>query len=166
MFFSNIKEYSNRKLSAIYWISLISYFLIMLVGPFVIICNNYEVFRKSEVSALTGLGICVVLALVIVGLKLVRPKIDLLPENTVNQRRVKFSILLIYSLVIPVVVWVILGAMHSNFDLAFRTCRDCLIFFTIGIVSDNLILKYVESERTLRFETQRDVEKTKETESI
>lgn len=160
MFFSNITEYSNKKLSIIYWCSLLAYFCIMLVGPFCIISSRYDMFHNGK-SGLTGFGICILLAFLVIGLRALKTKFDLLPDNTVGQRRLKFTIQLFYSLALPIASIFILYALWSNFEIAFGTIRDSLIFIISGILVDNLVLKYVECERTIRFETQRDKEKAK-----
>ena len=160
MFFSKISEYSNKKLSLIYWISLLCYFGLMLVGPICIIASRYQIFDGGE-KAITGFGICILLAFLVIGLRARKKKFELLPENTINQRRLKFTIQLFYSLVLPIASIFILYALWSNFDIAFSTIRDSLIFVVSGILVDNLIVKYVESERNLRFDAQRDKEKAK-----
>lgn len=160
MFFSNIAEYSNKKLSTIYWCSLFVYFCIMLVGPFCIIANNYEMFLGGK-QGLTAFGICILLAFLVIGLRALKSKFNLLPENTVGQRRLKFTIQLFYSLALPVATIFILYALWADFEIAFDTVRDSLIFIIIGIFIDNLIVKYVESERALRYDAQRDKEKAK-----
>ena len=161
MFFTNISEYSNKKLNIIYIISLIAYFGLMLVGPFCIIANNYEMFKESGVKSITGLGICILLAFGVVGLRALKSKILQFPENTVPQRRVKFTCQLVYSLFLPLIVIAVLFALHADFETAFTTIRDSIIFCIAGILVDNLVVKYVESERKLRFDAQRDVEKQK-----
>lgn len=160
MFFSNIAEYSNKKLSIIYWCSLVAYFCIMLVGPFFIIADRYQMFHSGK-HGLTAFGICILLAFLVIGLRALKAKFALLPENTVGQRRLKFTIQLFYSLALPIASIFILYALWADFDIAFATIRDSLIFVIVGILVDNLIVKYVESERTLRYEAQRDKEKAK-----
>lgn len=160
MFFSNITEYSNKKLSIIYWCSLLAYFCVMLVGPFCIISNRYDMFHNGK-NGLTAFGICILLAFLVIGLRALKSKFNMLPENTVGQRRLKFTIQLFYSLALPIASIFVLYALWADFDIAFATIRDSLIFVVIGIFIDNLVVKYVESERTLRFETQRDKEKAK-----
>ena len=161
MFFSNISEYSNKKLRIIYWVSLLAYFGLMLVGPICIITSRYEIFKEAGTKSLTGLGICILLAFAIIGLRLLKSKIVKFPENTVPQRRVKFTCQLVYSLAIPLVGIAVLVALHTDFETAFLTIRDSLMFCIAGILVDNLVVKYVESERTLRFDSQRDAEKQK-----
>lgn len=159
MFFSNIKEYSNKKLSLMYWCSLLVYFCVMLVGPFCIISTRYEMFKEWGKRSLTAFGICILLAFLVIGLRALKSKFELLPENTVNQRRLKFTIQLFYSLALPIATIFILYALWAEFDTAFSTIRDSLVFVIAGILLDNLVVKYLESERTIRFETQRDKEK-------
>lgn len=161
MFFSNISEYSNKKLTLIYIFSLVTYFLLMLVGPIFIIADHYAMFKEGGTKSLTGLGICVILAFAVVGLRALKSKIVQFPENTVPQRRIKFSCQLIYSLFLPIIVIIVLFALHEDFETAFTTIRDSIMFCIGGILVDNLIVKYVESERKLRFDAQRDVEKQK-----
>lgn len=160
MFFSNIAEYTNKKLNIIYWCSLLAYFCIMLVGPFFIIADRYQMFHNGK-HGLTAFGICILLAFLVIGLRALKAKFDLLPENTVGQRRLKFTIQLFYSLALPIATIFILYALWADFDIAFATIRDSLIFVIVGILVDNLIVKYVESERKLRYEAQRDKEKSK-----
>lgn len=161
MFFTNISEYSNKKLNIIYIISLIVYFGLMLISPLLVIASRYEMFKETGVKALTGFGICILLAFAVVGLRALRSKIDLFPENTMPQRRVKFTCQLFYSLFLPLIVIAVLFALHADFETAFATIRDSIIFCIGGILVDNLVVKYVESERKLRFDAQRDVEKQK-----
>jgi hypothetical protein len=143
-----------------YWLFLVGYFLIMLVGPFVIVSSRYGFFEETTKS-ITGFGICVALAFLVVGLRFLKDKIKLLPENTIAQRRVKISLQLVYSLIFPVACVFILYALWSNFELAFSVIRDCLVFIFIGIFIDYFFIKFIECERTIRFETQRDSEKAK-----
>lgn len=161
MFFSKITEYSNKKLSIIYWVSLLCYFGLMLVCPVCVIASKYDMFKEWGSKSLTGFGICILLAFLVIGLRALKKKFELLPENTIGQRRLKFTIQLFYSLALPIASIFILYALWSNFDVAFATIRSSLIFVISGILVDNLVVKYVESERTLRFETQRDKEKAK-----
>lgn len=161
MFFSNISEYSNKKLRIFYFISLAVYFLLMLVGPFCIIADSYDIFKIAGSKALTGIGICIILAFTVIGLRALKSKISQFPENTVPQRRIKFTCQLVYSLCLPFIVIVLLTALQSDFDTAFATIRDCLVFCILGILVDNLVVKYLESERKLRYDAERDVEKQK-----
>lgn len=158
MFFSNISEYSSKKLRNIYIISLLVYFLLMLVGPLFIIINRYDIFKESGTKALTGFGICILLSFAVVGLRALKSKISQFPENTVPQRRIKFTCQLVYSLFLPFIVMVVLVALKSNFDTAFATIRDSILFCIGGILVDNLVVKYIESERKLRFEAQKSSE--------
>lgn len=160
MFFSKITEYSNKKLSVLYWSFLLVYFCVMLIGPFCIIASNYNMFLGGR-HGLTAFGICLVLVFIVIGLRALKNKFKLLPENTVGQRRLKFTIELFYSLALPIATIFILYALWADFEIAFITIRNSLIFILIGILIDNLVVKYLESERAIRFETQRDKEKAK-----
>jgi hypothetical protein len=133
----------------------------MLIGPLCIIASRYDLFKKVGARSLTGFGICILISFMIIGLRALRNKFKLLPENTVAQRRVKFTIELFYSLALPFASIFILFALWSDFDVAFATIRDSLTFIILGILVDNLVVKYVESERSLRFDAQRDNEKAK-----
>lgn len=163
MFFGKIEKYSNGKLRVLYISSLILYFAFTLVAPLIIIGNKYNLFTRYESTAvsLTGLGACVFLALSIIGLRKFKEQISKFPENTVAQRRIKFSCELVYSLALPIAIVIVLVAFKLDFIRAFDTIRDCMIFYIIGILIDNLFVKYLASERSLRFESQKDVEKQK-----
>ena len=161
MFFSNISEYSNKKLRGIYIVSLLVYFLLTLVAPIIVVSANYQMFKTAGVNTLTGLGICLLLAFSVIGLRVLKSKIIQFPENTVPQRRVKFTCQLVYSLFLPLIVVAVLFAMKSNFETAYQTIHGCIWFYLGGILVDNLVVKYVESERKLRFEAQRSSEVNK-----
>ena len=163
MFFSNIETYSNKKLRALYWSSLMLYFLITLVCPIGIVASKYGLFTSESGTKLsmTGMGACVLIAVAVIGLRKFKEQINKFPENTVVQRRIKFSCELLYSLAIPVAVVALLVAFKVDFIRAYDTIRDCIIFYIVGILIDNLLVKYLASERTLRFESQKDVEKQK-----
>lgn len=163
MFFGKIEKYSNGKLRTLYYSSLLLYFVFTLVSPIVVISQKYALFTTaaSTTMSLTGIGACILLAFSVIGVKKLKEQINKFPENTVAQRRIKFTCELVYSLAIPVVVVAVLIAFKLDFIRAYDTIRDCIIFYIIGILIDNLFVKYLASERSLRFESQKDVEKQK-----
>lgn len=161
MFFNKISEYSNKSLKWLYIGFLSLYFLFMLVCPIVVIATRYQIFKEINTYSLTGMGVCLLLIFVVVGMKALSNKIKTFPENTLAQRRVKFSFQLGYSLVIPIIAVAILVTLWLSFDRAFATLRDCLVFYVLAVLVDNLFVKYIESERKLRFDAQADVEKAK-----
>ena len=163
MFFPNIAEYSNKKLRALYYVFLSLYFLTTLVGPIGVVASKYGLFTSAAGTKLsfTGMGACVLIAVAVIGFRKFKEQINKFPENTVVQRRIKFTCELVYSLAIPVAVVALMVAMKVDFIRAYDTIRDCIVFYIAGILIDNLCVKYLASERTLRFKSQEDAEKQK-----
>lgn len=161
MFFKNIENYSKGKLNTIYVISLLAYFSCILLAPTIVVASRYTVFAQSTGSKLTFIGICLLISIVIIATKWIRQKLEKFPTNTHGQRCIRFTVELFFDLIIPVAVVILLVLMNVNFQKAFDTIRDCIIWFIAGILVNNLVLKYVEAEKSIRNEAQHDVEKQK-----
>lgn len=151
MFFKKISEWSKKKLLIITFSFYGLYFLLTILGPFIIISTKYELFITSEkVGKLTGFGLIVAVILLFTCFKTIKKKIDKLPETSKNQQIVKFSVLLVYDLMLPLLGLFILLAFKDDFELAFSVAKYCIILFIVAAAVDNLFIKYLEAERYLR----------------
>lgn len=150
MFFKNIDKWSKKQLTTASCICYTIYVLFMLVAPIIVICVNYDIFHKVDKVKISGIALILLLIFTFVGVTQIKKLITKLPDITLKQQKVKYSIELIYSLIIPGIIVVALYFFKVNFELAMNTSITCLIFIFVGILEDGLFLKYLSKEHDLR----------------
>lgn len=149
MFFKNINEWEQKKLRLYSLIFNLIYFFISLIVPIIIVGCRYKIF-SSNVIRLTGCGWILAIFVAVVGFRIINKLLNKLPESTFNEQRVKYTLLGIKALVVPILLLIAMQLLKNDFDLAYSTMWWCLFSFSFGIGIDFTCIKYLDRELELR----------------
>lgn len=165
MWFKDIEKWTQAELRKTYWAFKSIYLILMLLIPVIIIGCRYDLIKNSS-TRLTGIGLILVVCFVVYVMESLKNFITKMAEVTKAQQIFKFTANLAFSLIIPILILVTLQLIKQNVILACDTIMYCIISIIFGIVLDNLTIKYLEAERTLRKETQKSLEIDKRKEAL
>ncbi len=166
MFFKNIDTWEQKTLRIAYILFTIAYYIFTLLIPVIIIGCRYEIFKKVSNYRLTGWGIILIVVVVFVAIRTLNKALNKLPETTLNEQRLKYSLLGVKALIVPIFIVIVMGMLKNDFTLAYKTILLCVIFFIIGIVIDYLFIKYLEREIELRRKAKEQIEVDKRVENL
>lgn len=156
MWFSEIDKWSRKKLRTNYLIYGALYLVFALIIPTVIIGVKYNLIKSSSVR-LTGVGLILVVFIAVFLLKGLKRVILNLPQDELKEQRFKYTILMIYSLMLPVGGILLLNLIKANVTLACDTLIKCLASIIFSIMIDYMTLKYLETEYSLRNEAKHQI---------
>lgn len=150
MFFKNIDTWQPKQLR-IYWLVFnILYLCATLVAPIIIVACRYDIFKYTSRYKLTGWGLALAIFVFVVGIKTLGKVIKKLPESTHKEQVLKYSILGVKAMCVPVFALIVMKLFKANFDLAYNTLWWVLLSYTIGIFIDYSCIAYIDRERELR----------------
>lgn len=159
MFFSKINQWSQRKLRVIYILSTITLLVLQLAAPLIIICINYNLFKHTtEGNVINGLGLILILIFSILGLRSFKRIVEKMEDITHKEQLLKYFLLMLYAISIPLICVIVLLAFKENFKLAYKTFCISLIFYTIGIFFDYMFMKFIEREKDFRHKAKERIE--------
>ena len=164
MFFKDIDQWEQKKLMVMRIVFNAIYLLFSLIVPIIIIGCTYQIFHKVSTYRLTGWGWICAITIAVVGIRALSKVINKLPESTRKEQIIKYSILGVKALVIPILLLVVLQLMKNDFDLAYSTLWWCLISYTFAIVVDYTCIKYLDREVDLREAAKEKIEINKRVE--
>jgi hypothetical protein len=128
------EKWSVAKLRVWYAIFGIIYFGLILVAPIIIVSCKYELFVSSEkVGKLSGLGIIVAIIFGVIALTQLKKAINKLGEETPNQQMLKYTLLMLYTLIFPALALIFAYCIKDDVDLAVSTLKMCMYFLIGGI---------------------------------
>lgn len=165
MFFTNIATWSQKKLRLYSLIFNLLYLVATAVVPIVIVGCRYQIFNYASKVKLTGWGWVCAIVVAVVTIRVLKKVISKLPESTLNQQRLKYSLLMVRALFIPILLIVAMAALKKDFDLAYNTLWWCLISYSVGILIDYLCILYLDRERQLREKADEQIEVNKRIEA-
>ena len=151
MFFKDINKWDMKRLRLTALAFNCLYLIFTLIAPIIVVACRYQIFHKVSAYRLTGWGWVCAIVIAVVSIKILKKVVDKLPEITKSQQVLKYSILGIRALFIPILLLVAMKALKSDFDLAYNTLWLCLIFYTIGIVIDYVFIKYIDRAIEIRY---------------
>ena len=103
MFFTDIEKWKQSKLRLFCLIFNGIYFLFTVAIPIIIVGCRYQIFTSDKVR-LTGWGWVIAIFITVVGLRVVNKLVNKLPDIKKKQQILKYTILGIRALFIPVVI--------------------------------------------------------------
>lgn len=165
MFFKNIENWESKKLKAMYLAFGLLYLVFALVVPCIIVGIKYDLIKSSSVR-LTGVGLILVFGVAVFLLKGVKRLLLKLPQDELKEQRLKFTLLMIYSLFLPGIALVLIHLIKQNVVLACDTLTACIWSLIVSIVLDHTTLKYLEVEFDLRNEAKHKIAVNKRVETI
>lgn len=166
MFFKDIENWSKAKLRA-YWISFnILYFIVALIIPIIIVGCRYQIFHYAASFRLTGWGIILAIAIAILGVRTLNKMLNKLPESTLQEQRVKYTLLGLKALFVPVFLLIVMHLFKSDFDLAYNTIWWCLFSYMFAIAFDYVCIHYLDRELELRNKAKEQNEINKRVENL
>lgn len=162
MLFNDISTWSKSKLRMVRAVSYILYALAVLIVPIFIIAIRYQVFHATNYK-LTGWGIICLMIVFFVGYGLINRLVNKMPQITLNQQRVKFTIQLILKCIVPVGLIIIACLIKDDMEKAIDTMILICTSYVIGIGIDYLAIQYLEEEVDLRAKAleQKEIDKRK-----
>jgi uncharacterized protein YacL len=166
MFFTDIDTWTQKRLRLYALIFNALYLLGSLVIPIIIVGCRYQIFHKVSSYRLTGWGWICAIIVAVVSIRVVKKVVNKLPESTHKEQILKYSILGIRALFIPVLLLIAMRALKNDFDLAYNTLWWCLISYTVAIVIDYTCIKYLDREIDLRRTAKEKIEVDKRVELL
>lgn len=151
MFFKDINKWDMKRLRLCALAFNCLYLIFTLIAPIIVVACRYQLFNKVSAYRLTGWGWVCAIIIAVVSIKVIKKVVDKLPEITKGQQMLKYSILGVRALFIPILLLIAMRALKSDFDLAYNTLWLCLIFYTIGIVIDYTCIKYLDRAKEIRY---------------
>lgn len=157
MFFTNIARWTRQRLAVVSTLFNLLYLGLTLVGPLSIICWQYDIFKNVDAGRkLTGVGIITVLIILILGLRSFKRVVNKLPDNRLEQQRLKYTLLFLYAMAFPFIGLMCLVCFKSDFMLAYNTFKWCLGFIIGGLIVDYFFIKYLDREKEIRHAAEFD----------
>lgn len=166
MFFKDIDTWDKAKLRMTWLILNILYFIATLLVPIIIVGCRYSIFEYTSKFRLTGWGIIIAIIVIVVGVRTLNKAINKLPDSTLNEQRLKYSLLGVKALIIPVLILVVLYLFKRNFELAYSTIWFCLISYVVGVFIDYGFIHYLDQEIELRKKAKEKIEVDKRVENM
>lgn len=153
--FKDVDSWSNKKIKTNYIIYTIIYYLFTLLAPTIVVCINYGLFKNAVQSKkLNGALLLLIMIFVIVVFRAFKKVVNRLPEETMKQQKVKYSLLCLYSLAIPLSIAILLIFSHKQLELAYNTALWCIGFFSLGIIVDHCFIMYLDN--TMKVDAEAD----------
>lgn len=166
MFFKDIDSWDKTKLRTTWIVFNVLYFIATLLVPIIIVGCRYTIFEYAAKWKLTGWGIIIAIVIAVVAVRALNKAINKLPESTLNEQRVKYTLFGVKALIIPVGILVVLYFFKSNFDLAYSTIWYCLISYIVGVFIDYGFIHYLDRELELRKIAKERIEIDKRVENL
>lgn len=141
MFFKNIDSWDKKKLILVTAIVAVAYFLAASIVPCIFIAANYNVFYQTGNYRLTGAGLIICVILISFGGKAIKSLLGFLPRDTQKQQIVRYTIELIFGLIIPTLCLWGIHLFKTNVELACKTAYECIISVMVAIVINNMFFK-------------------------
>ena len=166
MFFNDIDTWTQKRLRLFALIFNALYLLGSLVIPIIIVGCRYQIFHKVSSYRLTGWGWICAIIVAVVSIRVIKKVVNKLPESTHKEQILKYSILGVRALFIPILLLIAMKALKNDFDLAYNTLWWCLISYSIAIVIDYTCIKYLDREIDLRKIAKEKIEVDKRVELL
>lgn len=166
MFFKNVDSWDRAKLRTTWLVLNILYFIAVLLIPIIIVGCRYTIFEHVSKYKLTGWGIILVIIISVVAVRTLNKAINKLPESTLGEQRLKYTLLGVKALIIPILILVVLYLFKKNFDLAYSTIWYCLISYIVGVFIDYGFIQYLDQEIELRKKAKEKIEIDKRVENM
>lgn len=157
MWFKNIASWETNKLRAHHLCYISLYLIFSLVIPCIIIGINYKLIESSSVR-LTGIGLILLVCITVFLFKGVQKVLLKLPQETYKEQCLKFTILMLYNLILPILALVLVHLIKQNVILACDTLTKCISSFIVAVIIEYTTLKYTEVEFMFRREAKHELE--------
>lgn len=157
--FKNIENWRDKKLRAV-WLLLEGLNLILtVIAPVVTICIKYHLFEKAvQDRKLNGFLLILIIVVAYLGLRTIKKLVTKLPDSTIKEQWIKYSIKTAFATTIPAFACFVLWCFKDDFDKAYNTFIICLAFYTVGLVVENLFLSFIDKERWYRKQADEKIE--------
>lgn len=147
MFFKDIETWTLSKVRKYWALFNILYLLAMLVAPIIIIAGQYGWFQTSEkIKLLSGWCLIILVICVVIGLFALRKVLRKLPDETIKQQKLKYTIEMLEALILPFLVIFVSYQFKLALEQAFNTVVYCSICWIAGVLIDGLFVKYLDKE--------------------
>lgn len=157
MFFKDINKWSMKKLRLMSLTFNCLYLILTVLVPVIIVGCRYQIFHKVSSYRLTGWGWICAICVAIVSIRIVKKVVNKLPEVTHKQQMLKYSILGVRALFIPILLLIGMKALKNDFDLAYNTLWLCLIFYTVGIIIDYTCIMYIDRAKEIKYKAMEKI---------
>lgn len=158
MFFKDIVAWSQKKLRLLYISFVALYYIFTLIVPIIIIGVRYDLFARVSDNRVTGWCLIIILVIVILALRSLGKFLNKLPDLTLKQQRLKYTLMGVKALFIPIVIIILVNILKNDFSFAAITIVSCSGSFIAGIIVDYVCIKYIEKELELREKANEKIE--------
>lgn len=151
MFFKNISEWSKKKLRIWNLICGFLYLIMVLIIPIIIVCTRYRIFKETSATyKLTGFGIIFFIILGVYSYVKLKKMVAKLPQITLKQQQVKFSLDMLFSLIPYILLILAFWFTKDNVSIAYKTMLECVISLTAATLFEGIFYKYIQAEYEIR----------------
>lgn len=157
MFFKDINKWSMKKLRLMSLTFTCLYLILTVAVPIIIVGCRYQIFHTVSRYSLTGWGWICAIIVAVVSIRVVKKVVSKLPEVTHKQQVLKYSILGVRALFIPILLIIAMSALKNDFDLAYNTLWLCLIFYTAGIIIDYSCIMYIDRAKEIKYKAMEKI---------
>ena len=141
MFFKDIDSWDKKKLILVTAIVGFLYLVASCLIPCIFLAVNYDLFSNAAHYRLTGAGLIVVVILIGFGGKAIKTLLGFLPRDTQKQQIFRYSIELVFGLIIPALALWGVHLFRANVELACHTATQCLISIMVAVFINNIAFK-------------------------
>ncbi len=146
MIFKNLANWSKKKCKMVELGLNLLQLVFSLVIPIIIVAWKYQLFEKVEGWKLTSSGLILVIIVAISGISYLNKQIKKLPEATLNERKVKYTIQGIEKISIPLIVIAVLKILKRNVETGCFVITWCMVSMIVSILIQYLFTEYVSHE--------------------
>lgn len=146
MLFKNISSWSKKKCK---WVELILDLLQLIfsmVIPIVIVGVKYGLFKRVEGWKLTASGLIVVIIVAFTTINYFIDQVKRLPEATLNERKLKYTLTGVGKIIVPIIVIVVLKVIKENVEIGVFVISWCMASYCVAIMIQYLFTEYVRHE--------------------
>lgn len=162
MFFKNIHTWSKKVMWTVTILFYTLYGCLLILAPAITIMTQYKVFEKTEHhQGLTGLGLVVAIVFGIGAFVLVKRLINKMPQESINEQRVKFGIEAGFDLLPLAAILYLLFCAKDDVSLAYNTCMICIWFVLAAMIVNAFFIRFIEAEWVIRRRAKSNVEEKK-----
>lgn len=149
MLFKNISSWSKKKCKWVEFILNLLQLVFSMVIPIVIVGVKYSLFQKVEGWKLTASGLIVVIIIAFTTINYFIDLVKRLPEATLNERKIKYTLTGVGKIFVPLIVIVVLKVIKRNVEVGVFVITWCMVSYCVALAIQYLFTEYVRHELTI-----------------
>ncbi len=146
MLFKNIASWSKNKCKWVEFSLNLLQLVFSMIIPIIIVGVKYGLFQKAEGWKLTTSGLIVVIIVALSTINYFIQQVKKLPEASMNERKVKYTLTGLGKIVVPAIVIVVLKIIKRNVETGVFVVSWCMASYIVAIAIQYLFTEYVTHE--------------------